>query len=122
MCGAFVRRILRPFFKIMIEEMIKKIRETEEAAAEKKAQAEEKANEIRRNADAEKARIEDEAAKNARAKSEGIIFRANAKADELFVAEIKTAEAERKEIISEKEKLAADLSAELLKGVKNGDF
>ena len=58
MCGAFVRRILRPFFKIMIEEMIKKIRETEEAAAEKKTQAEEKANEIRRNADAEKARIE----------------------------------------------------------------
>lgn len=102
--------------------MIKKIRETEEAAAEKKAQAEEKANEIRRNADAEKARIEDEAAKNERAKSEGIIFRANAKADELFAAEIKTAEAERKEIIFEKEKLAADLSAELLKGVKNGDF
>ena len=96
--------------------MIKKIRETEEAAAEKKMQAEEKANEIRRNADAEKARIE------ARAKSEGIIFRANAKADELFAAEIKTAEAERKEIIFEKEKLAADLSAELLKGVKNGDF
>ena len=30
MCGAFVRRILRPFFKIMIEEMIKKIRETED--------------------------------------------------------------------------------------------
>ena len=102
----------------MIEEMIKKIRETEEAAAEKKTQAEEKANEIRRNADAEKARIEDEAEKNARAKSEGIISRA----DELFAAEIKTAEAERKEIISEKEKLAADLSAELLKGVKNGDF
>lgn len=106
----------------MIEEMIKKIREAEEAAAEKKTQAEEKANEIRRNADAEKARIEDEAAKNARAKSEGIIFRAKARADELFAAEIKTAEAERKEIISEKEKLAADLSAELLKGVKNGDF
>lgn len=106
----------------MIEEMIKKIREAEEAAAEKKTQAEEKADEIRRNADAEKARIEDEAAKNARAKSEGIILRANAKADELFAAEIKTAEAERKEIIFEKEKLAADLSAELLKGVKNGDF
>ena len=106
----------------MIEEMLKKIRLTEEAAAEKKAQAEEKAGEIRRAADAEKANVEAEAAKNARAKAENVILTANAKSDELFENEIRKAQADGKAIISEKEKLAEELSAELLQGVKNGDF
>ena len=55
----------------MIEEMLKKIRETEETNAENKRAAEETAESIRREADANGAEIEEEASKNARAAYEG---------------------------------------------------
>lgn len=106
----------------MIEEMLKKIRETEETNAENKRAAEETAESIRREADANGAEIEEEASKNARAAYEGELTLAKKRADEEYSAAISDAFREGETITSSKEKTAEKIAAELLRGIKNGDL
>lgn len=106
----------------MIEEILKQVRETEDAAAAKKKNAEECAAEIRRNADLDKARTEEEAAKNARAKAESELMQAKFRAEESFAAELAAVDDECRSIISSEEKKAEQLASELLGRVKNGDL
>lgn len=106
----------------MIEELLKKIRETEAEADRNKRAAEEKSAAVRAEADLEAKKIAEEYAKNSRAQFEKITAEATAAADEEYAREIEKAEAECAKLIENNEKRAEELAAALLGRVKDGDL
>lgn len=106
----------------MIEELLKKIRETEAEADRNKRAAEEKSAAVRAEADLEAKKIAEESAKNSRAQFEKITAEATVVADEEYAREIEKAEAECAKLIENNEKRAEELAAALLGRVKDGDL
>jgi len=119
--GAYEKRCGRAL-PDMIEELLKKIRETEAEADRNKRAAEEKAAAVRAEADGEAKKIAEKSAKNSRAQFEKIAAEATAAADEEYAREIEKAEAECTELIENNEKRAEELAAALLGRVKDGDL
>ena len=106
----------------MIEELLKKIRETEAEADRSKRAAEEKSAAVRAEADLDAKKIAEEYAKNSRAQFEKITAEATVAADEEYAREIEKAEAECAKLIENNEKRAEELAAALLGRVKDGDL
>ena len=106
----------------MIEEMLKKIRESEQKAAETRENGEETARSLRRKADADYSTAEEEAGKNARARREAAVAAAKRAAGESYAAQSEQAKADGEKIVSSFEAKAAELSTELYGKVISGDF
>lgn len=106
----------------MIEEMLKKIRESEADASEIRESGESQARRIRLEADADFSSAEEEAKKNARAKREGEITKAETVAAENYAAAIAEAKAQGEKTVAAFENKAAALADELYGKVISGDF
>ena len=106
----------------MIEELLKRIRETEAEADLKKRDAEEKAAAVRAEADLESKKIAEESAKKSRAKFDKATNEATIAADEEYAREIEKAEAECEKLIKNSEKSAEELSEALLGRLKDGNL
>ena len=95
----------------MIEEVLNRIIETESASEEKKRAAETEAAAIRAKADGECRAITEEKLKNARAA-----------ADEAYAREIEAALVECETLVSAKQASAKELTADLLRRLKDGNI
>lgn len=106
----------------MIEEILKKIRETESEADEKKRAAEEKAAEIRGKADEEARALTEKTLRDAKANAENELNAAALVADEAYDREISLAATECEELVAKNGKCAEEIAAKLLGRVKDGDL
>lgn len=106
----------------MIEEMLKKIREAEENADSVRADADEKSREIRSKADADYARVVEEAKRNARAKRESEISSVRAFVATKSATEIEEARIAGDKTVMDNESRAVELANELYGRILNGDI
>lgn len=106
----------------MIEDVILKIRETEEAAASLKLEAEKRAETIRVNADENYARVVEETKKTARVRKENILISARNAAAEEYSAEIDAANEDGRRLVDFYEKSAERAAEDLFGRIKNGDL
>ena len=106
----------------MIEEMLKKIRESEARANEVREDGESAARKIRLDADANYSSAEEEIKKNARAKRESELTMAKTAAAENYAACVADAKAQGDKTVAAFENKAAALADELYGRVISGDF
>ena len=120
--------LITTFFKyaenggVMIEEMLKKIRESEARANEVREDGESEARKIRLDADANYSSAEEEIKKNARAKRESELTMAKTAAAENYAACVADAKAQGDKTVAAFENKAAALADELYGRVISGDF
>ncbi len=106
----------------MIEEMLKKIRESEAKASEVREDGEAEARKIRLEADANYSSAEEETKKNARAKRESDLTAARTAAAENYAACVADAKAQGDKTVASFEDKASALADELYGKVISGDF
>ena len=106
----------------MIEEVLNRIIETESASEEKKRAAETEAAAIRVKADGECRAITEEKLKNARAAADEVVSAATKAADEAYAREIEAALVECETLVRAKQASAKELTADLLRRLKDGNI
>lgn len=106
----------------MIEDVIVKIKDAEEAAASLKLEAENRAEAIRAKADEDYARVVEETKKTVRVKKENILLSARNAAAEEYSAEIDSAKEDGRRLVGSYEKSAEEAAEDLFGRIKNGDL
>lgn len=106
----------------MIEEVLKKIRETEESAAAGKRAAEERAADLRAKADGDYRAAVESGVKAARENSDRELESARKAADEEYDRVIALTRAECEKLIADNEPRAARLATTLAGRLKDGDI